>query len=198
MARRDENRVRFSKNLLVKNKTTIVNWQLSNMRCPLTQDIAQIGICRAFDDNAFLPINNQLCDQIKGVLGSQCHQNLLWTGFDSATRQAARANVIDQHWIVIHAKITNHGAKISHAECLSGAIAPFRHWKQFIIDLPIDEWIGILTPIQRLLHRVNIGAGLNQLAIPVNHAVRGTSRLQPVRSKMGKLRDWCILTDHVA
>lgn len=92
----------------------------------LQQNVAQIRIARVFNHHLFLLVNQQLGDQIQRVLRPQSDQNLFRPGFDAAAWQAARTDIIDQHRIIMLAKITGHRREIAHAQRLSCAIAPFR------------------------------------------------------------------------
>ena len=126
MAGGDKYRIGLRQNCLIQNQPFGINIQRGDMLRTLQQNVAQIRVARVFNHHLFLLVNQQLGDQIQRVLRTQSDQNLFRPGFDAAAWQAARTDIIDQHRIIMLAKITGHRREIAHAQRLSCAIAPFR------------------------------------------------------------------------
>ena len=195
MARCDKDCIAVGQHWLVKNQPLMINRQAGNMIGPLAQNIAQIGIGGVFNHDMFFRRYKQLCNQIQRILRAQCNQYLFRPRGDTASRQTACANVIDQHRIIIKAEIANHAAKITHAKRLTRAISPVCHGKQLVIHLPIDKGKGIFAPVQRFAYRPDIYAAAHQLAGPVNRGT-ATAGVRCFHRRQGGYRR--VIADHIA
>ena len=95
-------------------------------------------------------------------------ENFIVTGHDAPTRQNAAADMLNQHGVVMGPGIIGPGAEPFFAQRLPRAIAPFRHGKQRVINLPIDERIGVGLPVQWFCD-ILLGSGIFfETAGPIN------------------------------
>ena len=123
----DEDQITLRQHWPIKHQPAPIHRQAGDMFGALAQNIAQIRIGWIFNHHPAVSRNQQLGNQIQRILGTKGHQNLFWLGGNAAPRQAARANVIDQHRIIIKTEITNHAAEIPHAKRLTRTVTPFGH-----------------------------------------------------------------------
>ena len=196
VAWRDEDGIAFGKRRLVKHQTAAVDRKTGDTRCALFEDIAKVGIGRVLDHHPPFRRHQQLRHKIKRVLRAKGDEDLFRPGGDAAPRQAAGADIIDQHRIVAEAEITDHPAKIPHAERLARAVPPGGQREQLVIDLPVDERIGIFPPVQRFRDRPDVAAGTDQLVIPV-HLAPGPGLFLVIHLRL-EAADGRLAADHMA
>ena len=83
-------------------------------------------------------------------LRSQGDENFIVAGHDAPARQYPPPDMLNQHGVVMGPGIIGPGAEPLLAQRLPRAVTPFGHRKQRVVDLPIDEGIGVALPVQGL------------------------------------------------
>jgi len=149
VARGDEEQIDLGKRigereavLIHGDECDVVGFELEN--------VADIGKPRLLGRYSALFTDQQAGEQIEGVLRAKRDQDLFIGCENAASGQNAAADLLDEQRIIERPGIVGPGAEPFLAERLARAVAPFGEWKEIVVDLAVDEGIGIGLPVERL------------------------------------------------
>src|SRR5579871_1098040 len=128
----------------------LIERQRPQPRAAAGEDVPCIGVSRVLDSDLGMRIDEQVGQEIKRVLRADGDQDLLGSGPDAAQRQYLFADLLDEERIITRELVLGPVESLGAGEHLLTAAAPLGRRKQCAVELPVDEWIGVLLPVSRL------------------------------------------------
>ena len=150
-------------------RTFLVDRQRHALRAGHLEDEARIRVARHLAAHALARPRQKLREQVEPLLRAERDQDLLGPRIDAALGQDAGADLLDQHRIVIDRAIRRPPVERGPPQCIARRIAPRVEREQPRIDLPEDERIGIVLPVQRLADMVELRGGDPDARLPIDH-----------------------------
>ena len=164
------------------------------MPCAQREVVARVGVARVLDAHRRCAIDQQRGEQEGGLLRATGNQDLVAFGPDTACRQQAAMDLLDQGIVVAVDVVRCPASQRAALQRLEHALAPVGRREQRGVELAIDEGVGLLLPVAGLVD-VALLRGLQLQALRPTHAGvghAGTSAL--ARTEVGGRK---LLTDKV-
>ena len=136
----------------------------SGMEC---EDIAGVWIPGILDRYPCGFAEEQGGDQVESLLSPYRNQNLIRCRPHPTTWQDMGPDLLDEERIVVIDVIARPTSHRGRAHGLSAAFPPLGHRKQLRVELPVNEGISILLPVE-CLRNIALVTGVDlQPAVPV-------------------------------
>lgn len=149
MAGRDE-QVVAAQQLGAGDQAVFVDGQRQQVAGVAGEDIARVGIAGVFHADHGIVVDQQVGQQVERVLRAHGDDDLGRVGPDAPARQHLGADLLDQRGVVVGDEVRRPAADVQHRQRLDTALAPFGGGKQVLVELAIDEGVGLLLPVARL------------------------------------------------